>query len=125
MAVAANILAALSCLVIWLPAGSFAVLAIFSIMQGAFGGTILCVIAPVATPVVGAIGVGSALAIFRLIMVLPATFAQPAVVALIDYSRHTLKNEGPDVYQASIILCGGLFALSAAVLCDLTERQDF
>lgn len=39
---AANILAALGCLVIWLPARSFAVLAIFSIMQGVFGGTILC-----------------------------------------------------------------------------------
>ncbi|RSL67656.1 hypothetical protein CEP53_002890 [Fusarium sp. AF-6] len=117
MAIAANILAALSCLVIWLPAISFAVLAIFSIMQGGFGGTILCVIAPVATSAVGVIDVGSALAMFWLMMVLPATFAQPAAVALIDYSRHTLKREGPDVYQASIILCGALFALSAAMLC--------
>ncbi|KAM0417247.1 hypothetical protein ACHAPT_012758 [Fusarium lateritium] len=117
MAIAANILAALSCLVIWLPARSFAVLALFSIMQGGFGGTILCVIAPVATSAVGVIDVGSALAMFWLMMVLPATFAQPAAVALIDYSRHTLKREGPDVYQASIILCGGLFALSAAMLC--------
>ncbi|RTE80623.1 hypothetical protein BHE90_004869 [Fusarium euwallaceae] len=117
MAIAANILAALSCLVIWLPARSFAVLAVFSIMQGGFGGTILCVIAPVATSAVGVIDVGSALAMFWLMMVLPATFAQPAAVALIDYSRHTLKREGPDVYQASIILCGALFALSAAMLC--------
>ncbi|RSL68641.1 hypothetical protein CEP54_002740 [Fusarium duplospermum] len=117
MAIAANILAALSCLVIWLPARSFAVLAVFSIMQGGFGGTILCVIAPVATSAVGVIDVGSALAMFWLMMVLPATFAQPAAVALIDYSRHTLKREGPEVYQASIILCGALFALSAAMLC--------
>ena len=33
---------ALGSLVIWLPARSFAVLAIFSIMQGVLGGTILC-----------------------------------------------------------------------------------
>ncbi|KAM6528954.1 hypothetical protein FALCPG4_009906 [Fusarium falciforme] len=117
MAITANILAALSCLVIWHPARSFAVLAIFSNMQGAFAGTIFCVIAPVATSAVGVIDVGSALAIFWLTMVLPATFAQPAAVALVDYPRQKLKRGGPDAYRVSIILCGGLFALSAAMLC--------
>ncbi|KAM5354531.1 hypothetical protein ACJ41O_001178 [Fusarium nematophilum] len=116
MAITANILASLSCLIIWLPARSFAILALFSITQGAFGGTVLCVIAPVATSAVGVVDVGSAMAIFWLMMVLPATFAQPAAVALIDYSRNTLGREGADVYQASVVLCGGLFALSAAML---------
>lgn len=113
MAIAANILAALGCLVIWLPARSFAVLAIFSIMQGVFGGVIFYVVAPAAISVVGTIHIGSALVIFWLVMMLSATFPSPlpAAVALVDYPCHTWNRDGP------IIICGASFASSAAMFC--------
>lgn len=85
----AKILAALGCLVVWLPARSDAVLPIFSIMQGVFGGVIFFIVAPATTSVVGTIDIGFALVIFWLVMMLSATFSQLAAVALVDYSRHT------------------------------------
>jgi MFS family permease len=116
MAIVTNLVAGLSCLAIWLQARSFGVLVVFSIIQGAVGGTVWSAAAPVAARTVGVTHVGSALAMFWLSIVFPVTVAQPIAVALIDYSRAGLGRKGPDAYMISIGLCGGLFCLSSVVL---------
>ncbi|KAL2203716.1 UM00103-like protein [Sarocladium strictum] len=122
MATLATLLAGVTCVAIWLPSRSFAVLVVFSVIQGAVGGTAICITAPIATSAVGLLDVGSALAMFWLMTVVPSLAAQPIAVLLINYSRQSLGREGADAYAISIGFCGALFCLSGVMIFGAKVR---
>lgn len=105
-----------SSLVFWLPAKSFALLAVFAIIQGLTGGTIWSAATPVSARVVGVQDLGSALSVFWLVLVIPALVGQPIAVALLDYSTGSLGKTGPEAYYISIGFCGGVGVVSAVLL---------
>ncbi|KAH8900509.1 MFS general substrate transporter [Thozetella sp. PMI_491] len=117
MAILLTILAGISCIAVWLPAQSFGVLALFAVIQGMVGGTVWSASSPVATSIVGVGELGSVLNVFWLALALPALFAQPIAVELLEYSRSSLGRSGADAYAISIGFCGGMFLFAAALLC--------
>ena len=110
------IISSLSCLVIWLPARSFGVLAFFALVQGLTGGTIWSSAAPVINRVVGVQDLGSALGIFWLILVAPVLTAQPISVALLNHSTKVLGRTGATAYFISIGFCGGVGVVGVLLL---------
>ena len=66
--------------------------------------------------VVGLRDLGSALSIFWVTIAIPATFAEPIGVWLIDYSQDRLHRVGPNAYVISIGFAGACFCASALVL---------
>ena len=110
------ITAGLSCLVIWLPAKSFAVLIVFALVQGFVGGTVWSAAAPVTARVVGVPDLASALGMFWLMLVVPSLVAQPIAVALLNYSTGHLGRSGAEAYYVSIGFCGAMGVVSAVLL---------
>lgn len=115
IAVLLSILNGVACCSIWLPARSFAVLAVFAFIQGAAGGAVWSAATPIAASVVGVKDLGSAMSIFWLSLVVPVFVGNPLAVLLLDYSRSHLGRVGPEAYAISIGFCGGLSI--AAGLC--------
>ncbi|KAL9007161.1 MAG: hypothetical protein Q9188_000095 [Gyalolechia gomerana] len=95
------------CLVIWIFAKSFGVLAFFALSVGTVAGTFWAAIGPVGAEVVGLKELPSALSIVWLVLVLPTTFAEPIALEL----RQTTGN----IYLNSQIFTG--FVYIAAALC--------
>lgn len=116
MALLANMLAAVSCWAFWLPANSFALLAVFAFTQGFAGGSVWSAAAPVTAQIVGVPNLTSGLGIFWLTVAAPAALSNPAAVALVDYSRKLPGKGGREAYHISIALCGALFFLSGICL---------
>lgn len=116
MTIICYILCGLSSLVIWLPARSFSVLGLYAFVQGLTGGTIWAAATPIAAAVVGVKDLQSAMAIFWLVLVVPALVGQPIAIALLDYSTGHLGRGGPEAYYISIGFCGGTALLSAGLL---------
>ncbi|KAF1831374.1 MFS general substrate transporter [Decorospora gaudefroyi] len=73
MASAMTCLSGVFCLLIWMFAQNFGVLALFSVLGGAVGGTFWAVAAPVTTEVVGLVDLSAALSCTWLVLVLPTT----------------------------------------------------
>lgn len=115
VAIVLSILDGVACCAIWLPARSFAALAVFAFLQGALGGAVWSAAAPVAASVVGVKDLGSAMSIFWLSLVVPVFVGNPLAVLLVNYSRSQMGRSGPDAYAISIGFCGGLAI--AAGLC--------
>lgn len=111
-----HILAGVSCWALWLPARSFALLAVFAIFNGCMGGSLWSTAAPVASRVVGSAHMVSALTIFWLSVASPAAVASPCAIALLEYSRNALGKQGAEAYAISIAFGGSLFALSGLCL---------
>ena len=116
MAITLSVVSGISCFAIWLPAQSFAVLVVFALIQGMVGGVVWSTVTPVATSTVGVKELGSALNVFWLSVALPALFAQPMAVVLLQHSRSALGKSGSDAYAISIVLCGALFTVAAMLL---------
>ncbi len=116
VAIALNIAAGVSCWALWLPARSFAPLAVFALLQGCAGGSMWVAAAPVVVELVGTPRSGSALAMFWLAVAPSAAFSSPAAIGLLDYSRTHLHREGAAAYSLPIGFCGGLFILSSVCL---------
>jgi MFS family permease len=128
-----QILAGVTCFALWLPARSFAVLAVFAIFQGLFGGTVWSTVAPITAQVVGIRDLASALGVFWLAAVLPGQFGQPIAVALINYSTQHLHRTGHASYTIAIAFCGACFVASGlsllaswryVVVRDRNDRQQ-
>jgi MFS family permease len=115
IAMVISILNGIACCAIWLPARSFAVLAVFAFIQGSAGGAVWSAATPVAVSVVGLKELGSAMAMFWLSLVIPVFVGNPLAVFLLQYSRDHLGRSGRDAYAISIGFCGGLSM--AAGLC--------
>jgi len=108
IAIVLSILNGVACCAIWLPARTFAALAVFAFIQGAAGGAVWSAAAPVTASIVGVKHLGSAMAMFWLSLVVPVFVGNPLAVLLLDYSRDHLGRSGPDAYAISIGFCGGL-----------------
>lgn len=115
ISIALSLLNGIACWAIWLPSRSFAVTAVFAIIQGGAGGVVWSAAAPVAASVVGVKHLGSAMAMFWLSLVVPVFVGNPLAVLLLQYSQAELGRTGPDAHAISIGFCGGLSA--AAGLC--------
>lgn len=115
-----TLIAGVSSLVIWIPAGQhYAGLIVYSLF-GAFAGSLWPTVAPVGAEIVGIkvlpsgmfparskrrhLLTATALSIFWLVLVLPATFAQPIA--------QVIKKPGPDGYLGVQILTGVMFLVS-------------
>ncbi|KAI9636267.1 UM00103-like protein [Dioszegia hungarica] len=116
MTIRCYLLCGLSTLCIWLPARSFAVLAVFAFIQGVTGGTVWAASTPIGALIVGVKDLQSAMSIFWLVLVIPALTGQPIAIALLEYSRNKLGRDGPEAYYISIGFCGGVAVFSAALL---------
>lgn len=123
VAILLNIAAGISCWAIWLPARSFAPMAVFAIVQGCTGGAVWVAAAPVTVEMVGTARSGSALAIFWLAVAPSAAFSSPSAIGLLSYARDHLHKDGPEAYAISIGVCGGLFVLSSLCLCGARMYQ--
>lgn len=123
VAILLNVAAGISCWAFWLPARSFAPMAVFALVQGFTGGAVWVAAAPVAVEMVGTARSGSALAIFWMAVAPSAAFSSPSAIGLLTYTRTRLNREGPEAYAISIGVCGGLFVLSSLCLCGAKAYQ--
>lgn len=105
----------IACWAVWLPARSFAALAVFALIQGGAGGAVWSAATPVAASVVGVEDLASAMSMFWLSLIIPIFAGNPLAVLLLVYSRDHLGRSGADAYAISIGFCGGLSA--AAGFC--------
>ncbi|KAF8581917.1 MFS general substrate transporter [Ramaria rubella] len=105
MAVLLTFVSGLSCLVIWMFATSYGVLAFFAIVQGMVGGFIWGASGPLTTEIVGLRDLGSALSVLWL-----------TAVWLVIYSRTHLHRTGASAFHISIGFAGGVFVAAAIVL---------
>lgn len=117
VAILLNLAAGVSCWALWMPARSFALLAVFALIQGCTGGCVWVAAAPVTVEMVGIAQSGSALAMFWLSVAASAAFSSPSAIGLLNHSRQHLHREGAAAYTISIGVCGGLFVLSSLCLC--------
>lgn len=108
IAIVLSILNGVACCAIWLPARSFATLAVFAFIQGGVGGAVWSAATPVAASIVGVKHLGSAMAMFWLSLVVPVFIGNPLAVLLLEYSRDHMGRNGPGAYAVSIGFCGGL-----------------
>ena len=115
MTMIAYLITGLSCLVIWLPAKSFGVLAFFAFVQGLFGGTVWSAATPLTARIVGIKEIRSALGILWIMLAVPALVAQPIAIALLNHMQSTGKS-GAQAYYVSIGFCGGMGVVSAGLL---------
>jgi MFS family permease len=115
-AIATTLLAAISCLAIWLVADSFAVLAVASILLGASSGVFWSSCQALLTDLVGIRDLASALSMLWVSIVAPATVSEPIAVWLTNYSRDTLHREGTGAFQYGIIFAGLSFVAAAVSL---------
>jgi len=123
-AIATTLIAAISCLAVWLVADSFAVLAVAAIMQGASSGVFWSTCQALLTDLVGIRDMASALSMLWLSIVAPATVSEPIAVWLTNYSRDKLHRQGTAAFQYGIIFAGLSYVAAAACLyCTKRYRQ--
>ncbi|KAI9790254.1 MAG: hypothetical protein M1816_005279 [Peltula sp. TS41687] len=101
------------CLSVWIVAGQYGSLIVFAISVGIVCGTIWTMVAPIGTEVVGLADLPSGLSIMWIVLVLPATFAEPIGLALRDRAE---KN----IYLPAQIFTGLMYLV--ATLCLLYLR---
>lgn len=99
-----TLIAGVSSLLIWILAGQYFAGLIVYALFGAFAGSLWPTVAPVGAEIVGIKFLPSALSIFWLILVLPATFAQPIA--------QVIKQPGRDGYLGVQLLTGFMYLLS-------------
>ena len=116
MVIVSYIICGIATFAIWFSARSFGVLALYAIIQGMTGGTVVSTSTPIAASVLGEENIGSALSIYWLAMVIPSLVAQPLAILLVDYSLHTLARKGTNAYTLSIILCSSFIFTGCIVL---------
>ncbi|KAF8581920.1 MFS general substrate transporter [Ramaria rubella] len=116
MTVMLTFVSGLSCLVIWMFATSYGVLAFFAIVQGMVSGVFWVACGPLTAEIVGLRDLGSALSVLWLTAVIPTTFAEPIAVWLVIYSRTHLHRTGASAFHISIGFVGGVFVAAAIVL---------
>ncbi|KAI9732478.1 MAG: hypothetical protein M1818_007516 [Claussenomyces sp. TS43310] len=109
IALLSTFLAGLFCLVIWIFATSYGVLIFFALVGGCVAGTLWAVVAPVGAEVHGLRALPAALSMLWMILVVPATFAEPIGLEL----RITTETSGR--YLHAQIFTG--FMYMAAALC--------
>lgn len=115
-AIATTLVAAISCLAVWLVADSFAVLAVAAILQGASSGVFWSTCQALLTDLVGIRDMASALSMLWLSIVAPATVSAPIAIWLTNYSKYHLHRTGTSAFQYSIVFAGLCFAAAAASL---------
>lgn len=115
IAILLSLLNGVACWAIWLPARSFATVAVFAFIQGGAGGVVWSAATPVAASVVGVKDLSSAMAMFWLSLVVPVFVGNPLAILLLEYSRSHLGRSGADAYAISIGFCGALSV--AAGIC--------
>ncbi|KIH90276.1 hypothetical protein SPBR_00483 [Sporothrix brasiliensis 5110] len=123
VAILLNIAAGVSCWALWLPARSFALMAVFALVQGCTGGAVWVAAAPVTVEIVGTGRSGSALAMFWLVVAPSAAFSSPSAIGLLTYARTHLHKDEAEAYAISIGFCGALFVLSSMCLCGAKLYQ--
>ncbi|KAK2007441.1 major facilitator superfamily transporter [Colletotrichum eremochloae] len=96
-----TLIACLAAFFIWTFAGKYFVGTIIFALFGAFAGVLWATVGPVAAEVVGIQLLPSALSIFWMILVIPATFAEP--IAL------TIKTSGMDAYLNVQVFTGFMY----------------
>ena len=119
MAMLCYLIVGISSLAIWLPANSYAVVAVYAVVQGATGGTVWSAATPLTAQIVGVTHLASALSIFWMTLIIPALVGQPLAIVLLNYSKNQQGRTGPEAYHNSIGFAGamgvaaGLFLLGA------------
>lgn len=103
MATLMTALCGLLCLVLWVPAKTYAVLLAFAVLVGTVCGTFWGTVTPVTAEVVGLQRLPSSFGMICLMLVLPTTFAEPIGLQL----AHTSG------YITSQVFVGGMFLLGA------------
>ncbi|KAG8533321.1 uncharacterized protein KY384_002104 [Bacidia gigantensis] len=98
--------------VIWIFAKSYGVLIFFAITVGTVAGTIWVAIAPVGAEIVGLKDLPSALSIFWLFLVIPATFSEPVALEL--------RQQKGSIYLHAQLYAGCMYF--GAGLCMLALR---
>lgn len=116
IALLANVMAGITCWALWVPARSFALLAVFSFFHGCTAGSVWSAAVPVAAQVLGPSQLGPALAVFWLVAAAPAAVSSGLACLLLDYSRKSLGKDGAEAYAISIIFCGALYFASGLSL---------
>ncbi|KAI8194925.1 putative transporter MCH2 [Colletotrichum sp. SAR 10_86] len=106
-----TLVAGLATLFVWIFAGRYFAGTIVYALFGAFAGCIWATVTPVGAEVVGIQLLPSALSIFWMILVLPATFAEP--IAL------TIKGSGIDAYLGVEIFVGFMYIAAFISLWSL------
>lgn len=115
-----TLVAAISTLLLWtLAARQYAGIIVYSLF-GSFAGSIWPTVAPVGAEVVGLQMLPSALSVFWLVLVLPATFAQPIAIVI--------KKPGPNGYFGVQLLIGFIYLTAfisskQALFLDLDFRS--
>ena len=115
IAILLSLLNGVACWAIWLPARSFATVAVFAFIQGGAGGVVWSAATPIAASVVGVKDLSSAMAMFWLSLVVPVFVGNPLAILLLEYSRSHLGRSGADAHAISIGFCGALSV--AAGIC--------
>lgn len=115
-AIATTLVAAVSCLGVWLVADSFAVLAVAALLQGASSGVFWSTCQALLTDLVGIRDMASALSMLWLSIVAPATVSAPIAVWLTDYSRRSLALAGTAAFRYGIVFAGLAFVAAAVSL---------
>lgn len=116
-----HFLSGLSCFAFWLPARSFALLAVFAITIGGLGGTVWGATPPIAQSVIGTQHLASALGVYWVIVAVPACMASPIAISLLDRLQGDAPTRTAETYQASIALCG-VFYITAGVVALGAKR---
>jgi MFS family permease len=116
IALLANVIAGITCWALWLPARSFAVLAVFAFLHGCAAGSVWSAALPVTAQVVGPTHLGPALAMFWLVAAAPAAVSSALATVLLDYSKDVLGRHGAEAYCIPIIFGGGLYFVSGLSL---------
>ncbi|EFQ34648.1 major facilitator superfamily transporter [Colletotrichum graminicola] len=96
-----TLIAGLATFFIWIFAGKYLVGIIFFALFGAFSGVLWTTVAPVATEVVGIQLLPSAMSIFWMVLVIPATFAEPIGL--------TIKTSSIDAYLNVQVFTGFMY----------------
>lgn len=114
--IAIHLLSGIACFAFWLPARSFALMAVFAISVGSLGGTVWGATPPIAQSVIGTQHLASALGAYWSVVAIPACFGNPIAIALLDRLQGDATTRTAETYQASIALCGAFFVCAGLVL---------
>ncbi|KAJ0413218.1 major facilitator superfamily domain-containing protein [Aspergillus carlsbadensis] len=114
------------CLIIWIPAQSYPVLLLFTLLSGMVCGTFWGTVTPVLAEVVGLGRMSSSFSLICLTLVAPTTVAEPIALSLVRGSGylHTQAYVGCMFFLGSftlwILRCWKLFDIESR---ELNERQ--
>ncbi|KAH8664726.1 major facilitator superfamily domain-containing protein [Xylariales sp. PMI_506] len=126
MALLVTALCGVWCFALWIPAESFALLAIFAFLSGALCGVFWCSVTPILAEVVGLNRMASTFGVILLAMVLPTTFAEPVAMQIVDSSgSETRIFLGAQVFVGCMFLAGSfsLLLLRAWKISSLENEE--